>query len=250
MKTITFLNGEKKSSITPSKIVCIGRNYVAHAKELGNAVPSTQIIFLKPNSAISTTLTSSSHSFKTSLADNSTGSAADSTANSAINSVANNSESPSDDSHNNSAQLHHYESELCFLIKNNEISAVAFGLDLTRRATQQRLKEKGLPWERAKVFDGAAVFSHFVSIEPTDIAKLSLSLTINNSLVQQGDVSMMLFKPTDIINEVLSFLSLEDGDIIMTGTPAGVGVINKGDEFKGSVYLNKKHLIKKKWLAI
>lgn len=92
-------------------------------------------------------------------------------------------------------------------------------LDLTRRATQQKLEEKGLPWECAKVFAGAAVFSHFVTIEPTDIAKLSLSLKINNSLVQQGDVSMMLFKPTDIIDEVLSFLSLEDGDILMTDTP-------------------------------
>jgi 2-keto-4-pentenoate hydratase/2-oxohepta-3-ene-1,7-dioic acid hydratase in catechol pathway len=177
-------------------IICIGRYCVAPAKELGNAVSSSQIIFLKPNSAISTTLTSSSHSFKASLAGNSTDSATDnltdsatdsetdSAANSAINSLANSSDSPSGDSHNNSAESHHYESELCFFIKNNGISAVAFGLDLTRRATQQKLREKGLPWERAKVFDGAAVFSYFVPIEPTDIAKLLLSLKINYSVVQ------------------------------------------------------------------
>lgn len=155
---------------------------------------------MKLNSAISTTLTSSSHSFKASLAGNSTDSATDnltdsapnsatdsetdSAANSAINSLANSSDSPSGDSHNNSVESHHYESELCFFIKNNGISAVAFGLDLTRRATQQKLREKGLPWERAKVFDGAAVFSYFVPIEPTDIAKLLLSLKINYSVVQ------------------------------------------------------------------
>jgi 2-keto-4-pentenoate hydratase/2-oxohepta-3-ene-1,7-dioic acid hydratase in catechol pathway len=146
--------------------------------------------------------------------------------------------------------VHHYESELCFLVQNSMISAVAFGLDLTRRDTQKKLKEKGLPWERAKVFDGAAVFSHFVPIEPSDIGNLSLSLSINNRMVQQGDVSMMLFKPTDIINEILSFVSLEDGDIIMTGTPAGVGIINKGDEFNGSVQLNDKLLIEHQWIAI
>jgi 2-keto-4-pentenoate hydratase/2-oxohepta-3-ene-1,7-dioic acid hydratase in catechol pathway len=197
---------------------------------------------LKPNSAISTTPTSSSHSFKTKLADNST--------DSSTGSATNSSEPLLEGSDNNSAEAHHYESELCFLIINNMISAVAFGLDLTRRDTQQNIKEKGLPWQRAKVFDGAAVFSHFVPIEPADIAKLSLSLKINNSVVQQGDVSRMLFKPTAIIDEVLSFLSLENGDIIMTDTPAGVGVINKGDEFNGSVYLNDKKLIEHSWIAI
>ena len=98
----------------------------------------------------------------------------DSAANSEINSLANSSDSLPNDSNNSSAESHHYESELFFLIKNNGISAVAFGLDVTRRATQQKLKEKSLPWERAKAFDGAAVCSHFLPIEPTDIAKLSL----------------------------------------------------------------------------
>ena len=98
----------------------------------------------------------------------------DSAANSEINSLANSSDSLPNDSNNSSAESHHYESELFFLIKNNGISAVAFGLDVTRRATQQKLKEKSLPWERAKAFDGAAVCSQFLPIEPTDIAKLSL----------------------------------------------------------------------------
>ncbi len=78
-------------------------------------------------------------------------------------------------------------------------------------------------------------------IEPADITKLLLRLKINNSIVQQVDVSIMLFKPKAIIDEVLSFLSLDDGDIIMTGTPAGVGVINKGDKFNDSVYLKEKN---------
>jgi 2-keto-4-pentenoate hydratase/2-oxohepta-3-ene-1,7-dioic acid hydratase in catechol pathway len=246
MKTIICLNGEKKNTVTPSKIVCIGRNYVAHAKELGNTVPTSQIIFLKPNSAISTVLTSSSQSFKVHTASNSS----DNSRVSAANTLVNGSESFFDSSDTSDIELHHYESELCFLVQNSMISAVAFGLDLTRRDTQKKLKEKGLPWERAKVFDGAAVFSHFVPIEPSDIGNLSLSLSINNRMVQQGDVSMMLFKPTDIINEILSFVSLEDGDIIMTGTPAGVGIINKGDEFNGSVQLNDKLLIEHQWIAI
>jgi 2-keto-4-pentenoate hydratase/2-oxohepta-3-ene-1,7-dioic acid hydratase in catechol pathway len=221
MKNITSITNDTKTTTIPSKIVCIGRNYVEHAKELGNAIPSKQIIFLKPNSSISSTLTSSSISLLESAETN-----------------------------NNEVELHHYEAELCFLINNNAISAVGFGLDLTRRDTQQKLKEKGLPWERAKVFDGAAVFSHFVPIDAADISNLSLSLEICGKVAQQGDVSMMLFKPQDIIDEVLTFLSFEDGDIIMTGTPAGVGVINKGDEFKGSVYLNDNKLIEQTWIAV
>ena len=229
MKSITYLikdnksiNGESRHDITPSKIVCIGRNYVAHAKELGNAVPSTPIIFLKPNSAISSSLTSSGITLSRS----------------------------SEGIVNHETEAHHYESELCFLIKDKSIVAVGFGLDLTRRHTQQKLKQQGLPWERAKVFDGAAVFSDFVPVEPSDISNLSLSLEINNTLVQKGSVAMMLFKPMDIIDEVASFLSLEDGDIIMTGTPAGVGVINKNDHFTGCVYLNNNKLIEHKWIAI
>jgi 2-keto-4-pentenoate hydratase/2-oxohepta-3-ene-1,7-dioic acid hydratase in catechol pathway len=222
MKNITCITNANKTTMSPSKIVCIGRNYVEHAKELGNAIPSTPIIFLKPNSSISSTLTSSSISLF----------------------------EGKERSTNSEIESHHYESELCFLIKNNAISAVGFGLDLTRRETQQKLKEKGLPWERAKVFNGAAVFSHFVPIDASDIANLSLSLEINGTVVQQGDVSMMLFKPSDIIDEVLTFLSLEDNDIIMTGTPAGVGVINKGDQFKGSVYLNDNKLIEQIWVGI
>lgn len=221
MKSITCLNGESESAITPSKIVCVGRNYVAHAKELGNAVPSTPIIFLKPNSAISSTLTSSSFNLN------------------------NSSEGIVD----HEIESHHYEAELCFLINNKKMSAVGFGLDLTRRDTQQKLKEKGLPWERAKAFDGAAVFSYFMPIAQSDIPNLSLSLTINNSVVQKGEVAMMLFKPTELLEEISSFLSLEDGDIIMTGTPAGVGIINKNAEFTGCVYLNNNKLIEHQWIA-
>jgi 2-keto-4-pentenoate hydratase/2-oxohepta-3-ene-1,7-dioic acid hydratase in catechol pathway len=246
MKTITYLNGAEKSILTPSKIVCIGRNYAAHARELNNAVPTSQIIFLKPNSAIGSTLTSSSLSLKTTVKDKST----DGSLNASTSSKVTKSNTLLENNDYSLVEFHHYESELCFLIKSNKIYAVAFGLDLTRRDTQKRLKDQGLPWERAKAFDGAAIFSHFMPVEISDISKLSLCLKINNRIVQQADVSMMLFKPTEIVDEILSFLSLEDGDIIMTGTPSGVGAINKGDEFNASVYLDYNQLIEHSWVAV
>ena len=181
MKNILCQN----KNIQPSKVVCIGRNYVAHIEELNNAVPEQPVIFIKPNSAISTEIVL--------------------TGNDEI----------------------HYEGEICFVINNNKISAVGFGLDLTKRAVQSDLKAKGLPWERAKAFDGAAVFSDFVVLE-TKVDDLSLELTINGKLIQQGGCALMLFKPDEILEDVSSFVTLEDGDIIMTGTPAGVGKLNIG----------------------
>jgi 2-keto-4-pentenoate hydratase/2-oxohepta-3-ene-1,7-dioic acid hydratase in catechol pathway len=114
---------------------------------------------------------------------------------------------------------------------------VGLGLDLTKREVQGKLKTKGLPWERAKAFDNSAIFSDFVSIEQEDIQQLNLSLMINNVLKQQGGVSLMMAKPADILKELQTFMSLEDGDIVMTGTPKGVGIIGKNDTFTGQVYL-------------
>lgn len=214
MKTVSYLvNEASNTDITPSKILCIGRNYVEHAEELGNAVPSEPIIFLKPNSSISSQL-------------NAEGLV------------------------NGQVEAHHYESELSFLVRQQKIYAVGFGLDLTRRQTQQQLKDKGLPWERAKAFDGSAVFSHFVPIDSKDIGELSLKLTINGDVIQQGGVNMMLFKPATFINEVTSFLTLEDNDILMSGTPKGVGAVNVGDHFIGEVFLGDVCLIKHQWRAI
>ena len=204
MKTVLFEN----QSLVPSKIICIGRNYVEHIAELGNEVPDEMVVFNKPNSAISTTLNS-----------------------------------------HHQEQLH-YEAELCFLVKNKEFSAVGFGLDLTKRCLQNKLKAKGLPWERAKGFNGAAVFSEFVAINADDINdKLTIELTIDDHVVQMGSVVLMMYKPAEILAELETYTELNDGDIIMTGTPKGVGVITKGSHFKGRVFNELSELISKDWLA-
>ncbi|TYK67270.1 fumarylacetoacetate hydrolase family protein [Colwellia echini] len=199
MNTVTLVTADQKPQlITPSKIICIGRNYVDHIKELANEIPDQMVVFLKPNSAVTTSLNAM---------------------------------------HNDDAL--HYEAELCFLVQGGKFTAVALGLDLTKRELQGKLKTKGLPWERAKAFDSSAVLSEFVAFEPSDLSQLTLSLTINDKLTQQGGVSLMMFKPDEILADLQSFLTLEDGDIVMTGTPKGVGVINEGDSYSGQVYFSE-----------
>ena len=202
MNTVILKSGENSAlpakKITPSKVVCIGRNYVDHIKELANEIPDEMVVFIKPNSAISSTLLAM---------------------------------------HND--DVLHYEAELSFLYQGGQFTAVALGLDLTKREVQRRLKAKGLPWERAKAFDQSAIFSDFVSIKQADIKNLNLSLMINADLKQQGSVNLMMAKPDDILKELQTFLSLEDGDIVMTGTPKGVGVITQSDNFIGQVYLSE-----------
>lgn len=143
----------------------------------------------------------------------------------------------------------HYEAEISFLIEEGKVSAVGFGLDLTLREVQSKLKEKGLPWERAKAFDNSAVFSKFVSFND-DISKLEVELYINDELKQKGDVSLMINKPSEIIDEAKSFLTFEDGDILMTGTPKGVGRFNVGDEFLGKILYDGKVLIEQRFKVI
>jgi 2-keto-4-pentenoate hydratase/2-oxohepta-3-ene-1,7-dioic acid hydratase in catechol pathway len=191
----------KNIEIFPSKVVCIGRNYLDHIKELNNETPEEMVFFIKPNSAISNKLVFPKNQ--------------------------------------NSC---HYEAEISFLIEDSKIIAVGFGLDLTLREVQSKLKEKGLPWERAKSFDGAAVFSKFVSFD-SDISKLAIELYINGELKQKADYSLMINKPSQIIKEVNSFLSFEDGDILMTGTPQGVGSFKEGDVFVGKIFFDKKIII-------
>ena len=193
-----------QAAIYPSKIVCIGRNYVDHIKELGNEMPAEPVIFLKPNSAISDVIQSGLES--------------------AI----------------------HYESEITFMVKSCQLAAVGFGLDLTRRDLQSKLKSKGLPWERSKAFDGAAVFSEFVDC-PANISQLRLELFINGKLIQAGGCELMINKPQDILEETRAFLTYEDGDLLMTGTPAGVGALNKGDVFIGTIFDADKLLLKTEW---
>lgn len=189
----------------PSKVVCIGRNYVDHIKELNNEIPENMVFFIKPNSAISQKLI---------FPQNQTSC--------------------------------HYEAEISFLIKEDKIVAVGFGLDLTLREIQSKLKEKGLPWERAKAFDNSAVFSKFVAFKQ-DISKLEIELFINDELKQKGDYSLMINKPDEIIKEAKTFLSFEDGDILMSGTPKGVGEFKKGDIFVGKISYDKKVIIEEKF---
>ncbi|MCL1067064.1 fumarylacetoacetate hydrolase family protein [Shewanella olleyana] len=178
-------------NITPSKIVCIGRNYVDHIHELGNELPDDMVVFIKPNSAISETLTSFHQ------------------------------------------EPIHFETELCFKVENNQFSAVGIGLDLTKRELQSKLKTKQLPWERAKAFNGSAVFSEFIELPSGNSSdKFCFQLTIDGELAQLGHSDLMMYSETDIQSSITEFLTLEEGDIVMTGTPKGVGLIAKGAKFE------------------
>ena len=142
----------------------------------------------------------------------------------------------------------HYEGEICLLIEQGRFTGVGFGLDLTKRETQSQLKKAGLPWERAKAFAGSVLFSEFVSA-PAELDKLMLELRIDGELRQQGGVTNMLYKPATILEELNQFLTLEDGDIVMTGTPAGVGPVLKGQQFEGQVQVGSTVLTRVSWQA-
>jgi 2-keto-4-pentenoate hydratase/2-oxohepta-3-ene-1,7-dioic acid hydratase in catechol pathway len=202
---LKFVKWEGKE-LCPSKIICVGRNYVEHIQELNNEVPEEPIIFLKPNSAIS-------------------------------------NEIPFCNS-----DVLHYEGEITFLIIDNELRGVGFGIDITKRALQAKLKSNGLPWERAKSFDNSAVFSEFISFN-CDISEIRMELFINDCLVQNGRCELMLNQPQQILNEVKSFLSFEDGDLLMCGTPKGSGPINSGDKFMGKIFNKEKLLVEVSWQA-
>ena len=199
MKTINYNN----TKITPSKVVCIGRNYVEHIKELNNETPKNMVVFNKPNSAISDTLY---------YIDENT----------------------------------RFEGEICFLIQNKKISGIGFGLDLTKADIQNYMKQKGLPWERAKSFNNSAILSNFIKFKD-DIRNLKMELYINNTLIQYATYDLMIYKPNNMIEEILSFMDLEDGDIIMSGTPKGVGTFQKGDIFIGKLYNKEKLLLEIEW---
>lgn len=192
----------------PSKIVCIGRNYVSHIKELGNELPEEMVVFCKPNSSITSQL-SASHQHE---------------------------------------ELH-YEAEICYMVRGGQLAAVSCGLDLTKRDLQGRLKAKGLPWERAKAFDGAALFGSFVALPGLE-AELGIELLVDGVVRQKGSTALMLFPPSRIVAELSRFMTLEDGDIIMTGTPAGVGRILAGELFEARLLAEGRCLVSHRWLAI
>lgn len=193
--------------INPGKIVCVGRNYAEHIRELGNEIPSEIVIFLKPSTAVTDTLRAV-----------------------------------------HCGEAVHYEGEISFLVEKGQLSRVAFGLDLTKRGLQSRLKEKGLPWERSKAFDGAALFSSFVPFGG-DPSLLSLELTINGKTAQTSGADKMIFTPREILEETGAFMTLEDGDIIMTGTPRGVGQVIAGDLFRGILRYGDAVIVEASWTA-
>ena len=201
MKTINYNN----QKVTPSKVVCIGRNYVEHIQELNNETPDTMVVFNKTNSAITNKLQCFTSDTR-------------------------------------------FEGEICFLIKDKRIEGIGFGLDLTKAHIQNKMKEKGLPWERAKSFDGSAVLSDFVPFTG-DITKIALELFINDKLIQFANFDLMIYKPETILSEIDSFLSLEDGDVIMSGTPKGVATYSKNDKFVGKIYCEDKLLLESSWIA-
>lgn len=195
------------------KVVCVGRNYAAHAAELGNEIPTRPILFIKPASSVIGT---------------------DSLIASQI------IDAPRD-----TAYDVHYEAELCVRIgaplkaasieeikaMPKAIDAVTLGLDLTLRDLQSELKAKGHPWERAKCFDGSCVLAQWVEPEAyADFSAVNYQLYINEQLTQDGHTELMLFPLYELLSEISHAFSLQPGDVIMTGTPSGVGVLKAGDK--------------------
>ncbi|EDM23523.1 fumarylacetoacetate hydrolase family protein [Caminibacter mediatlanticus] len=141
----------------------------------------------------------------------------------------------------------HYEGEICFLIENKEIVGVGFGFDMTLREIQTKLKKKGLPWERAKAFKNSAVFSEFVEFNGFD--GLEVEVIKNGKFVQKGGVELMIYKPEFLIEDIDKIFGLEDGDIVMSGTPKGVGVVEKGDKFIGRILQKGRVLVEREFIA-
>ncbi len=192
-------------SVSPSKVICIGRNYVAHIEELGNEIPENMVIFNKPNSAISQSLKYFTPHCR-------------------------------------------FEGEICLLIIAGKIAGLGLGLDLTHAQLQNTLKQKGLPWERAKAFDGSAVLSEFIAFEG-ELRDIHFELYHNGTLVQYADRSLMMYKPHEMITEIQRFMTVEDHDIIMTGTPKGVGTYQQGDLFEMKLYEKEALLLVSSWKA-
>ena len=141
-----------------------------------------------------------------------------------------------------------FEGEICLLIKNKKVHAVGAGLDLTLDQVQNTLKEKGLPWERAKNFKNAAVFSDFVFFDAQ--SKLDMKLYRNEKLQQNAEEDNMIYSINEILSQSEEVFGLEDDDIIMTGTPEGVANFGVGDYFRIELYANKELLLTHSWTAI
>jgi len=187
-----------------SKIVCVGKNYADHIKEMNSATPAQPVLFIKPPSA---------------LCD---------------------ANAPIKISHLEHLGALHHELEISLLIGDEHsknyfdtvvpIAGIGVGLDLTLRDIQTQLKTQGLPWERAKSFDGSCVLSAFTKIDDSiQLDKISLELSVNDSLRQKSDSSYMLCAIPYLLQEINSVFTLLPGDVVLTGTPAGVGPLYRGD---------------------
>jgi 2-keto-4-pentenoate hydratase/2-oxohepta-3-ene-1,7-dioic acid hydratase in catechol pathway len=198
------------------KIFCIGRNYAAHAAELGNDIPDEPVVFMKPKSALLQSHTPFYYpEFTNEL---------------------------------------HYECELVLRIckngkyiqdrfANKYYDALTVGIDFTARDIQNELKEKGLPWEKAKAWDNSAVIGKWIPM--TDIKNkkdINFSLFNNKEVVQQGNSNQMIHSFDSIVAHISNYFSINIGDLIFTGTPAGVGECVVGDELEG--FLEKESLFK------
>ncbi|MGN6268092.1 MAG: fumarylacetoacetate hydrolase family protein [Ginsengibacter sp.] len=197
------------------KIFCIGRNYAKHAQEMGNGVPDEPIIFMKPKSALVQGHTPFYYpEFTNEL---------------------------------------NFEGELVVRISkngkyiqekhaSNYYNAISVGIDFTARDIQQHLKENGLPWEKAKAFDNSAAVGKFVEITPAFNKKnINFSLQKNKEVVQKVNSSEMIFSIDQIVSNISNFFSINIGDLIFTGTPAGVGECIVGDVFEG--YLENEQVL-------
>lgn len=197
------------------KIFCIGRNYADHAKELGNEAPEEPVIFMKPKNALIQDHTPFYYpEFTNEL---------------------------------------HYEVELVFRVNKNGkyiqpkhsvnyLNAISVGIDFTARDIQENLKQKGLPWEKAKAFDNSAAIGKMVDIAADmDINNINFSLKKNGEVVQKGNSSEMIFKIDNIVSNISNYFSLNIGDLIYTGTPAGVGECVVGDKLEA--YLENQKLL-------
>ncbi|PIB27032.1 2-hydroxyhepta-2,4-diene-1,7-dioate isomerase [Maribacter sp. 4U21] len=191
------------------KIICIGRNYTDHIEELKNERPSEPVVFIKPDSAV---LPKEQDFYIPEFSSDV-----------------------------------HYEVEVLVKIKkvgkhidekfaNTYYDEIGLGIDFTARDLQSKLKEKGLPWEKAKGFDGAAVIGNWVpKTKFKDLNELNFKLLKNGEVVQSGNTNSMLWKIDEIIAYVSTFFMLKKGDVIFTGTPAGVGKVNANDYLTGSL---------------
>ena len=202
------------------KIICIGRNYIDHIKELSNQKPMNPVVFLKPDSSV--------------IAKNQ---------NFIIPSFSN--------------EIHH---EVELVIKINKVGKhidksfshkyydeIGLGIDFTARDIQSNLKEKGHPWEKSKAFDNSCMVGNFLKKEKfEDISKIEFSLKKNNEIVKSGCSNDMLWKIDELISYVSQYFTLKIGDLIFTGTPSGVSKVESGDILEGYILSNKMFTLKVK----